>query len=70
MKLLSYTGKIETLGCISLNIHYNSKVYNLPFYIARDAGRSLLGLDSSLELGLIKRIYDIECIDHNEYRTY
>ena len=65
VKLLSYTGKIETLGCISLNIHYNSKVYNLPFYIVRDAGRSLLGLDSSLELGLIKRIYDIEYIDHN-----
>ena len=69
MKLLSYTGKIETLGCISLNIHHNSKVYNLPFYVVRDTGRSLLGLDSSLELGLIKRINFIECTDHNRVQS-
>ena len=69
VKLLSYTGKIETLGCIPLIIHYNSKVYNLPFYVVRYTGRSLLGLESSLEFGLTKRIYDIECLDHNRVQN-
>ena len=55
-KLLSYSGKIETLGYISAKIVHEKQPYQLDFYIVKNPGRALLGLDSCLAMNLISRV--------------
>ena len=61
-RLLSYNGNIETLGYIVINVVYMGKAFNLRFYIVTksESGRALLGLDSCIELELIKRVETVE----------
>ena len=60
-KLTSYTGNpLSVLGTVKLACHHNNKAIKAAFYVVDTNAPPLIGLQSSIDLGLIKLTYSVE----------
>nr|CAI5846562.1 unnamed protein product [Callosobruchus analis] len=66
--LNSYTGdKLEVLGFCNIKCENKNKLYTLKFYVVNSNTESILGLESSVMLGLIMKIDNVKCQNAQEY---
>ena len=57
-KLTAYNGmNIPVIGKCTLQIHHKDAIHSVPFIVTDTRSPSLLGLQTSVDLNLIKRIW-------------
>ena len=60
-KLMSYGGhNLSVKGKVTYTAEYKRKYYPIEFVIVNERAPALLGLDTSIELGLVKRVNQVE----------
>lgn len=68
-KLSAYNGgTLHTLGVCRLSCTYKNKTHNIEFYIVDTTNTPILGLQTCLDLALIKLVYSVDtsCIEQIE----
>lgn len=71
VQLSSYTNNLlSVIGTCFLNCTYNSKQYNIEFFVVESNSLCILGLETSIKLNLIKRVDSLENTSMCEIQNY